>query len=129
DEVLAAETEANRAVWENRSVSIRFVSAQEAATLPLRKESVREGTLRLIDIDGVDLSACGGTHVERTGSIGVIAIGAVERFKGGQRVEFVCGGLAVNRFRSMRETLGAAVRLLSVLPHEVPDGIERLQAE
>jgi alanyl-tRNA synthetase len=129
EDTAAGEAEANRVVWENHSVTIRFVSAGEAAALPLRKETAREGTLRLIDIDGVDLSACGGTHVASTGSIGVIAIGAVERFKGGQRVEFMCGGRAAGRFRSMRDTLGAAVRLLSVLPHEVPDGIERLQAE
>ena len=129
DDIAAAEAEANRVIWENHRVTIRFVSAAEAAALPLRKETAREGTLRLIDMDGFDLSACGGTHVASTGSIGVIAIGAVERFKGGQRVEFMCGGRAVTRFRSMRETLGGAVRLLSVLPHEVPDGIERLQAE
>ena len=95
-------------VWEDRPVTIRFVSAEEAAALPLRKEPTREGTLRLIDIDGFDLSACGGTHVARTGAIGVIAIGAVERFKGGQRVEFFCGGRALGRFRSMRDDRSAA---------------------
>ncbi len=119
-EIAAAETEANRVIWENRSVSIRFVSAEDAATLPLRKESLREGTLRLVEIDGFDLSACGGTHVERTGSIGVIATGAVERFKGGQRLEFFCGGRALDQFRAMRDTLAGAVRLLSVLPGELP---------
>ena len=129
DEIAGAETEANRVVWENRPVEIRFVSAEQAAALPLRKETAREGTLRLIDIEGFDLSACGGTHVARTGSIGVIAIGAVERFKGGQRVEFFCGGRALDRFRSMRDTLAGAVRLLSVLPEELPGAIERLQAD
>ncbi len=43
----------------------------------------RAGSLRLIDVTGYDLSACGGTHVERTGGIGVIAIGSAEKFKGG----------------------------------------------
>jgi alanyl-tRNA synthetase len=129
DEIAAAETEANRIVWENRPVSIRYASAEDAATLPLRKESVREGTLRLIDIDGFDLSACGGTHVAHTGSIGVIATGALERFKGGQRVEFFCGGRALEKFRSMRDALGGAVRLLSVLPEDLPGAIERLQTD
>jgi len=128
-DVAAAEAEANRIVWEDHPVSIRFVSAADAMALPLRKETAREGTLRLIDMDGFDLSACGGTHVARTGSIGVIAVGAVERFKGGQRVEFFCGGRALDRFRSMQDGLGSAVRLLSVLPSELPAGIERLQAE
>jgi alanyl-tRNA synthetase len=129
DEIARVEIEANRVVWDDRPLAIRFVSAEEAAALPLRKETAREGTLRLIDIDGFDLSACGGTHVARTGSVGVIAIGAVERFKGGQRVEFFCGGRALDRFRSMQDTLGGAVRLLSALPGDLPSAIERLQAD
>jgi len=129
DEIAAARNEANCIVWENRPVSVRYASAEEAAKLPLRKESQREGTLRLIDIDGFDLSACGGTHVERTGSIGVIATGAVERFKGGQRLEFFCGGRALDRFTSMQDTLVGAVRLLSVLPGELPGAIDRLLTE
>ena len=86
-EIAAAETEANRVVWEDRPVAIRFATPEEAAALPLRKEPARGGTLRLIDIDGFDLSACGGTHVARTGAIGVIAVASWERFKGGQRLD------------------------------------------
>jgi alanyl-tRNA synthetase len=129
EEIAIAETEANRIVWDDRPVTIRFVSAEEAAALPLRKEPTREGTLRVVEIAGFDLSACGGTHVAQTGAIGVIAVGALERFKGGQRMEFLCGGRALGRFRTMRDTLGGAVRLLSVLPDEVPGAIERLQTE
>jgi alanyl-tRNA synthetase len=128
-EIMAAEEAANRVVWEDRAVSIRFVTRDEAGQLPLRKEPAREGTLRLVEIDGWDLSACGGTHVARTGSIGAIAVAAWERFKGGQRVEFLCGGRALRRFRSMRGSLGASVRLLSVLPQELPAAIGRLQAD
>lgn len=128
-EITAGESEANRIIWEDRPVSIRFVTAEEAAQLPLRKEPVREGTLRLIDVDGFDLSACGGTHVARTGGIGVLAVTSWERFKGGQRIEFLCGGRALGRFRALRDTVGATVRRLSVLPEEVPAAIERLQAE
>ena len=129
DEIVSAEVDANRVVWDNHPVSIRYASAEEAAALPLRKESVREGTLRLIDIEHFDLSACGGTHVAKTGGIGVIAIGATERFKGGQRVEFFCGGRALATFRSMRDALAGAVRVLSVLPQELPAAIEKLQAD
>ena len=129
DEIAAAEAEANRIVWEDRPVAIRFASKEEAAALPLRKESLREGTLRLIDVDQWDLSACGGTHVARTGAIGAIAVAAWERFKGGQRVTFLCGGRALARFGAMRDSLAASVRLLSVLPQELPATIERLQAD
>jgi alanyl-tRNA synthetase len=128
-EIAAAEAEANRVVWEDRPVAIRFVTAEEALRLPLRKEPAREGLLRLIDIEGFDLSACGGTHVERTGAVGLVATTGWERFKGGQRVEFVCGGRALVRFQSLRDHLAAATRRLSVLPGELAQGIERLQNE
>jgi alanyl-tRNA synthetase len=128
-EIAAAETEANRIVWDDRPVTIRFVDAEEAARLPLRKEPARPGTLRLIDVDGFDLSACGGTHVARTGGIGVIAVASWERFKGGQRLEFLCGGRALTGYRTLRDAMTASVRLLSVLPGELPAAIERLQAD
>jgi alanyl-tRNA synthetase len=128
-DIAAAETEANRIVWEDRDVAIRYADAEEAARLPLRKESLREGTLRLIDVRDCDLSACGGTHVARTGAIGIVAVASWERFKGGQRVEFLCGSRALARFRDLRETTAASVRLLSVLPDELPAAIERLQVE
>ena len=128
-EIAAAETEPNRIVWENRPVAIRFVTAEEAAVLPLRKEPARGGTLRLIEVEGFDLSACGGTHVARSGAIGIIAVASWERFKGGQRIEFLCGGRALGRLRSLRDTVAASVRLLSVLPEEIPAALERLQTE
>jgi alanyl-tRNA synthetase len=129
NELEAAETYANRIVWEDRPVTIRYADARDAAALPLRKESAREGTLRLIEVEDCDLSACGGTHVARTGAIGVIAVASSERFKGGQRLEFLCGGRALARFRSLRDTVAAGVRLLSVSSGDLPAAIERLQAD
>jgi alanyl-tRNA synthetase len=128
-EMARAESNANRIVWEDRPVEIRFATADEAANLPLRKEPSREGVLRIIDIDDWDVSACGGTHVARTGAIGIIAISGSERFRGGTRVEFVCGGRALETFRRLRDSVASSTRLLSVLPSEVPVSIERLQGE
>jgi alanyl-tRNA synthetase len=129
DEIAAAEREANRVVWEDRPVSIRFAAADEAASMALRKQSRREGELRLIDVDGFDLSACGGTHVLRTGAIGIIAVSGWERFKGGLRVEFVCGGRALMAFRSLRDIVSTAARALTVHPADLPASIERLQSD
>ena len=128
-QIEAAEREANRIVWEDRTVVIRFVTGDEAALLPLRKPPKKTGTLRLIAVEAFDLSACGGTHVARTGEIGLIAIGGWERFKGGLRVEFLCGGRALSRFRSLRDTAAASVRALSVSLEDLPHAIERLQNE
>jgi alanyl-tRNA synthetase len=127
--IARAEDEANRIVWEDRPVHIRFADAEAAAALPLRKETGRTGTLRLIDVEGFDLSACGGTHVARTGAIGVIAVTGWEKFRGGTRVEFVCGGRALRSHRVLRDVVTGSVRTLSVLPGELPAAIERLQGE
>jgi alanyl-tRNA synthetase len=128
-EIDGAVDEANRVVWENRPVSIRFVSPAEAARLPLRKDPAREGTLRLIEVAEFDLSACGGTHVTRTGEIGAIAVTAAERARGGSRVTFVCGGRMLRVFRSYREAIAGSVRMLPVLPPELPAAVERVQLE
>ena len=128
-EILSAEDEANHVVWEDRPVTIRFVDAGEAAALPLRKESTRTGRLRIIEVEGFDVSACGGTHVARTGSIGIIVVSSWERFKGGSRVEFRCGGRALGAHRTLRDSVAAAVKLISVAPDELSQGVERLQAE
>jgi alanyl-tRNA synthetase len=121
------EAAANRVLWEDRAVAIRFVTAEEAATLPLRKDPARAGELRIIEISDYDLSACGGTHVRSTGGIGMVAIAGSERFKGGSRVEFVCGNRALRAYRSLKDAVNGGVRLLSVLPEELPAAIEKLQ--
>ena len=128
-DIERAVDESNRIVWEDRPVAIRFVSKSEAAGLSLRKEPQREGTLRLIDIAGFDLCACGGTHVDRTGAVGLIAVVSVERMRGGSRLSFVCGARALRAWRSFRDVVAGSVRALSVLPHELPAAIERLQDE
>jgi alanyl-tRNA synthetase len=125
--VAAVEEAVNEVLWEDREVCVKFVTAGEAAKLPLRKDPARTGDLRIIEIKEFDLSACGGTHVRRTGGIGLIAIRGFERFKGGLRVEFVCGRRALSVFRALSTAVSGSVRLLSVLPEDLPAAIERLQ--
>jgi alanyl-tRNA synthetase len=129
EEIGAAEALASRVVWEDRPVSIRFVSEAEAAALPLRKEPARGGRLRLVEVADFDLSACGGTHVSRTGEVGMVAVIGWERFRGGTRVSFVCGGRALAAFRRLRATASRAARLLSVHQDELPEAVSRLQEE
>jgi alanyl-tRNA synthetase len=133
DQISRAENEANRVVWENREVSIRFVDPARHSPsdppLQLRKEPAREGILRLIEVTGFDLSACGGTHVSRTGAIGMIAVAGAEKFKGGTRITFACGGRALRVLRTLRESVAGSVRALSVLPQELPAAIERLHED
>jgi alanyl-tRNA synthetase len=128
-QVAAAELAANQVVWEDRPVSIRFVDENEAASLPLRKEPRRSGKLRIVEVDGFDLSACGGTHVTRTGAIGNISVGSFERFRGGTRVEFRCGIRTLHAYRLLRDSASEAARLLSTGVEELAAATERVQGE
>jgi alanyl-tRNA synthetase len=126
----AAEREANRVVWQNLPVTVRFIDEADVPRLALRKPPPsRSGVLRVIEIEGVDLSACGGTHVARTGEIGLVGIVSFERYKGGTRVEFVCGGRALSRFRQAHDALAASARQLGCAHGDVPAGLDRLQTE
>ena len=129
ESMAAAESEANRIVWEDRPVSIRFATPEEAAAMALRKEPTRHGPLRVIDVEGFDLSACGGTHVARAGQVGVIALRSWEKFRGGVRLEFVCGGRALREFRLLRDAVAGSLRFLSVAPQDLPSAIEGAQAD
>ena len=127
--IARAEDDANRVVFADVEVKVRFVTSDEARMLPLRKEPARTGTLRIVEVPDVDVSACGGTHVPRTGAIGSIVVTGWERYKGGTRVSFVCGGRTVASFRQLRDASAATARLLSVQVAELPDAVTRLQAE
>ena len=91
---------ANQIIWQNRPIHIRLVTQEQAKKLALRKlPPVRQGKLRLIEIDKFDLTACGGTHVQHTGEVGIIKIVKLERQNNQLRVEFCCGQRALHDYR------------------------------
>jgi alanyl-tRNA synthetase len=105
-------------VFENRPVTVVFEDARTAQGL--RKASEREGEIRIVSIDDLDRSACGGTHVRSTGEIGGICIRKLEKIRQSTRVEFVCGGRAVRRARADFETLNKISQLFSSSLDEIP---------
>jgi alanyl-tRNA synthetase len=123
-QLAAAERRANELVWQDLPVGISFEDAASAAGL--RKESAREGTLRIITIEGIDRSACGGTHVRSTGQIGAVLVRKTEKIRGQTRVEFVCGGRALAGARADYEALDRTARLFSSAPGDVPQAAAAL---
>jgi alanyl-tRNA synthetase len=107
----ALEQAANAAVAANHAVRVDFEDA--ASVEGLRKASDRSGMLRVVSIEGVDRSACGGTHVRRTGEIGAIVLRRVERVRKATRVEFLCGARAIARVRADHELLARLAQGLS----------------
>ena len=111
---------ANNVIWEDRSITILNVTPEQAAELPLRKESAREGELRLIEIEGFDLTPCGGTHAARTGEVGMIAVRSWLRAKGLTRIEFVAGMRALADYRKANKTAREIAALFSTGRDDAP---------
>jgi alanyl-tRNA synthetase len=116
--VLRAEERANAIVFENRVVGVSFEDAATAAGL--RKASDRSGEVRIVTIEGLDRSACGGTHVRSTGEIGPVIIRRVEKTKRQVRVEFLCGFRALRRARADFEVLSELSATMTTAIDELP---------
>ncbi len=112
------EKRANQVVSENRPVLVTFEDA--AAVEGLRKPSERDGVLRIVSIDKLDRSACGGTHVRSTAEIGPILLRKMEKVRNTVRVEFLCGDRAIRRARADYELLYKASQTVSGAIDEVP---------
>ena len=121
-DLRAAERRANEIIFENRPVTVSFQDSSE--DLGLRKPTEREGEVRIVSIEDLDRSACGGTHVRRTGEIGPILLRKTDRVRGNLRIEFLCGGRAVVRARADCEALSGIARIFSALLDEAPGLVE-----
>jgi alanyl-tRNA synthetase len=126
-EIAQVESRVNEVVTDNRTVEVGYQEADLAEGL--RKPSTRRGTLRIVTIQDLDRSACGGTHVRRTGEIGTILLRKPERVRTGIRLEFVCGGRAVRQVRSDYDVLTQVTAKLTASAAELPQLIQRLQLD
>jgi len=111
---------ANNVIWEDRAIAIRNVTSGEAKELSLRKEPARDGDLRLIEIEGFDLTPCGGTHAYRTGEVGMIAVRSWERAKGLTRIDFVAGVRALADYRKANKSAREVAALFSTGRDDAP---------
>ena len=132
EQIERVEERCAQLVGEARPVAITFEDA--AADLDLRKASQRSGTLRIVSIQGIDRSACGGTHLRSTAEIGPLLVRKLEKVRGAMRLEFVCGGRALNRARAdyrlltgIARSLGARIDRTDELVLEVVERAKSLE--
>ena len=130
-EIEQAEELANQIVWQNRPITVHMVTSEQAKNLDVRKiPTYRTGQLRLIrllDIEQFDLTACGGTHVARTGAVGLIKIVKLERRGEGLRVGFNCGGRALYDYRLKNSLANQLSTTLTTGYTELIPSVTRLQ--
>jgi alanyl-tRNA synthetase len=125
----AAMAAANDVVYGDRAVNVKYGSAEQLATAGVRKTVERSGTLRAIEIEALELQPCGGTHVQRTGQIGMIFVRGVSRIRQDWRVEFACGLRAERLAREDFATLRAVAQRLNCSPEEAVSAAERVATE
>ncbi len=131
--VEEVEALANWIVVENRPVTARILTEGEARQLGARIRRIpghlATDGLRVVEVADFDLTACGGTHVARTGEIGMIKIIKLDRHREGSRVEFVCGGRALRDYQAKNAILQALAAELTVGFWEVDQAVARLKAQ
>ena len=130
EELRRVEAAANRLIYEDRAMRPRWVEREDAEGMlargELRKLPERAGRMRIVEMEGVEFNACGGTHVGSTGAIGGLLVRRVEKVRQGQRVEFCCGLRAVRAAARDYALLRQTGLLLSVGAADVPDRVQRL---
>lgn len=104
EQATAIEDAANAAIFANLPVTGRFVEQTDLAAYRLRKEPGKEFLqIRLVSVEDCDCCPCGGTHVSRTGEVGLLKIRSWEKRKQNIRLDFVCGGRALADYRLKHE--------------------------
>lgn len=123
------EAKANQYVWENHPVEITHPSEEELKTMPYRSKKELTGDVRIVTWPGMDICACCGVHVDFSGEIGQITLVSAQKFKGGMRIEMLCGRRALEYTNQLKEQNRRISQLLSAKWNDTADTVEKLQKE
>nr|WP_279380088.1 DHHA1 domain-containing protein [Sporosalibacterium faouarense] len=120
---------ANKVVFSNFEVKAYYIDKNDVSNLPLRKQPTVDSNIRIVEINDIDYTPCGGTHMRNTGEVGLIKIRKWEKYKGNIRVEFICGNRALEDFRWKNSQINEISNLLSVKDMDSLEGVKRIYDE
>jgi Ser-tRNA(Ala) deacylase AlaX len=126
------EAEANALILEDRPVTTRWVSPESLPALPVRSRGLPRdhvGDVRLVEIAGIDLNTCGGTHVSRLGEIQSVHLVRAERARGGSRITFLAGGRVLAELRRAAAVQEALNERIGTAPEEFAAVLDGWAAE
>ena len=112
-DLMAIEEKANGMIWENLEISAVYPEKDELDAMEYRSKKELTGAVRIVSIPGGDVCACCGTHVERTGEIGLVKFLSMIHYKGGVRISLLCGKRAVEDYERKRDQVQKISVLLS----------------
>lgn len=128
-ELERVEKRANEVVIENREIKTYFVPEEEVKNIPLRKPPKKEGVIRVVEVSGFDYSACGGTHLRRTGEVGLVKIIGWERIRDNIRFEFVCGRRAAEDYSWKNRMIIELSRKFTAHQKEILSSVDKVFSE
>ncbi|MEJ8304431.1 alanyl-tRNA editing protein [Saccharibacillus sacchari] len=128
-ELDGVEREVNLRIMRNLPIKSYFVSSEEAANLPLVKAPSVEGEVRIVEIEGIEYNACGGTHVNATGELGLLKLLRAEKQKGNLRLTFKTGLRALDEFVAQTKVLSTLSSKLSTPKEELVERLEKWTEE
>lgn len=129
EELLEIEAKANQYLYENHPIDIQFHRGAELDAIDYRSKKPLEGDVRIVAFPGVDCCACCGTHVLRSGQVGLVKFLSVQKFREGVRIELLCGKRALEYLSKTWEQAKAIGQRLSVKPVDSEAAVERLEGE
>lgn len=128
-QIALGERLANEAVYQDLPIEITYPTAEELKKLDYRSKKELTGKVRIVTIPGYDVCACCGTHVARTGEIGMVKVIGFAHYKGGVRISMLCGSRALRDYGERLDAVTAISGLLSAKPERVTDAVGRLVIE
>lgn len=129
DDIRMVELEANQAVYNNIPIIVEFPSKEELNKLNYRSKKELLGNIRIVTIPGYDVCACCAPHVSLTGEVGLIKITGCQKYKGGVRVNILCGNRALKDYNKKEKSVTEISVLLSAKPYEVHNAVGNLKEE
>lgn len=129
EQVLEAERRANDYIYADVPIEITFPSREALQTIDYRSKKELTGQVRIVRFPGADCCACCGTHVLRSGQVGLVKILSSQKFREGVRMEILCGRRALEFLSKNWEQNRAVGQRLSVKAFETAAAVERLEAE
>ena len=129
EELLEIEQTANRYIYEDHPIDIQFHRGAELDKIDYRSKKPLEGDVRIVAFPGADCCACCGTHVARSGQVGLVKFLSVQKFRDGVRIEMLAGRRAHRYLSACWEQDVHVAQALSVKPTASLAGVERVLAE
>ena len=129
DDLMEIEKKANFMIWDNLEIYADFPAKEELDVLDYRSKKELTGDVRIVKIPGGDICACCGTHVMRTGEIGLVKFLSMIHYKGGVRISLLCGKRAMEDYEKKRDQVQKVSNLLSAKPGEIASAVEKMKAD